>query len=231
MIKLYARQVAPEYQKSPLWYFDELPSGVAIVGNKYFREITFEEYDNIIENADDAVYCAEMIRQGKAEQINYDHIEDVVYDFFLPTGDRLYSIRDIDDWKELLTDGSIKTDKDGFILEALRLITGLEYRMTTIHGTVQGEWNCVIYPAKYGEEFIGEIQADYFNTGTEWIVHDSDFEPEHPSEIHGYSLYCYSWNDSGIKREIAEGTGVDPENIVLYRFKGYDRMPKYELVK
>ena len=39
-IKIYARQVPPEYQESPLWVCEEFPENVFVFGNRHFVERT-----------------------------------------------------------------------------------------------------------------------------------------------------------------------------------------------
>lgn len=74
------------------------------------------------------------------------------------------------------------------------------------------------------------FEIEYFNTGTEWIVHDEEIEPESPEDISGFSMYCTSWNDEGIKQEIAEASGGKIEDIILYAFDGYTQTAKYKEV-
>ena len=74
------------------------------------------------------------------------------------------------------------------------------------------------------------VKACYFNTGSEWIVHDEEAEPESPEDINGYSVYCIGWNDELIKLEIAEAAECKPEEVVMYAFKDYARIPIYEAV-
>ena len=65
------------------------------------------------------------------------------------------------------------------------------------------------------------FEIEYFNTGSEWIVDEGDFNPDedNPEEISGYSIYCTSWNDEGIKQEIADSVGVDIDDVILFPFE------------
>ncbi len=58
------------------------------------------------------------------------------------------------------------------------------------------------------------FETGYFNTGTEWIIHDEDYIPEAPEDICGYSMYCYTDNPA---KEIAESEGVSADDVVLYK--------------
>lgn len=77
---------------------------------------------------------------------------------------------------------------------------------------------------------LSAFEVEYFNTGTEWIVHDVDSFPESPEDINGYSIYCHSWNKDGIAKEIADSAGGRPEDVKLWAFDGYRQSPKYKEV-
>lgn len=50
------------------------------------------------------------------------------------------------------------------------------------------------------------------------------------NDIIWYSCYCYSWNDDGIRSELAEIAGCKPEDVVMYPFDGYTQAEKYKEV-
>lgn len=135
-MKVYAKQVPPEYQESPLFLFNDWPEDMAICGNRDFDS-----------------HCPEVFT-------------------------RVY-----------------KALQDGELCEAL-----------------------------------STFEAEYFNTGTEWIVHDGDSLPESPEDINGYFVYCTSWNEDGIANEIADSAGGRPEDVKLWAFDGYMQSPKYREV-
>ena len=115
----------------------------------------------------------------------------------------------------------------------LSIVTGEEWSCKQIRGCCQPEWNCIFYPvAQWSKEAIEEFEVEYFNTGTEWIVDDGDFDPESdiPENINSCSVYCTAWNEDGIKKQIADGEGLDMEDIVLYAFEGYAKTPLYREV-
>lgn len=59
-----------------------------------------------------------------------------------------------------------------------------------------------------------------------------EFFPENdsPLNINGCSIYCTSWSNEGIRKEIADAEGVDPANVVLYAFEGWSRTAQYKEV-
>ena len=40
-------------------------------------------------------------------------------------------------------------------------------------------------------------------------------------------MYCTSWNNEGIRDEIAKENGVSSEDVIMYVFDGYAHIPKY----
>ena len=129
----------------------------------------------------------------------------------------LFSISKLWDTKEI-----------DILCKALELISGEKWGNSTIRGCCQGDWQEVIYPAIYGREWLECFEMEYFNTGSEWIIHDEDTAPETPEAVSGYSIYCYGWNNDLIRAEIAEAVGANPEEVILYRFNGWARSASYE---
>lgn len=110
-------------------------------------------------------------------------------------------------------------------------MTGKEWDYRTIRGSSQSDWNEVYFPVdEWSTEALHTFESEYFNEGTEWIVHEGDNTPEIPNDIEGYTIYCTSWNVEGIREEIAEMTGESPGNIIMYAFDGYIRTPQYKKV-
>ena len=110
---------------------------------------------------------------------------------------------------------------------------GSKYITRAIYGDCQSDWNCIIFDSnKYSDDDIKNLTAEYFNTGSEWIIHDnSDIDNiENPEEIEGYSVYCHSSDPESAINEIAEMLETKPENIIAYAFDSYIRTPKYKLV-
>lgn len=155
-MKIYAKQVPPEYQES---FFDiENWPGVIIHGNRYFNDYTTPEFD-------------------------------AIYNRF---------------------------DGEKRILRALHIVTGKRYDVRTIRGYSQGDWQNAYFPVDdYTRDALDILEADYFNTGSEWIIND------------GFSIYAYSWNNDGIRAEIADAAGGDPADVILYTFDGWQKTPVY----
>lgn len=222
-MKIYAKQVTPEYQESPL-FMEEWPENVYIFGNRYFRDHGAEYIENIKNSMYDAAYELKQLIHGLHAR-NYSLIE-ILNDFLPAENGREYSRADRLKWRALLLnfDAGAIADDDA-ITAALELITGDEYDAAQICGCVQSEWNNIIYPAKYGAEWLQNFEIEYFNTGAEWRINEGS-----PDSDDNYYIYTHAWNDDGQRAEIAAAVGVDPADVVLYVFDGYIQTPNYRTV-
>ena len=70
-MKIKAYQVAPEYQESPLYLFDEMPEGVEIWGNKDFKRRTSATFDEVLECLDYGDFSDFEFTGYKAERLEY----------------------------------------------------------------------------------------------------------------------------------------------------------------
>ena len=108
----------------------------------------------------------------------------------------------------------------------LLFITGKKYVSKEIHGSCQGDWQVIVYPAdEYTDEEIKMYEALYFNTGTEWSIEEST--PDYDGNI---KAYCFGNTPDEIRKEIADYTGNAPEEIVLHEFVGYAKIPQYRII-
>ena len=251
-MKIFARQIAPEHQESPFSYLrdDYLFQGVIIDGNKQYYSHTTKTYDIIKEEFNNGLDIHEYI--GKVQP--YKTITEAIQDIFPPQHKAKYSTIDIAKWKKLFdcnipTQTSKQTSRQasnaGYwqekkdICTALKLMTGKSYNYACIRGVMQSEWQYIYYPDKImGESFAKQFEAEYFNTGSEWIIHEVNDdvnlveldEGSFPTEfIESYSAYCYEWSDEEIRKEIASHACCEPSDVVMYKFEGYSRQPKYSI--
>lgn len=215
--KIYARQVPPEYQESPLQQCEEYPENVFVFGNRHLighRADEIEEIYNALEQlADDLDFSPEDAH-------------------FIPKADG--SSYTPEEWEQLaklakeyagIITGKSRSGRECAQV-ALTLIHGETFVFGGLRGCCQGEWQWIIYPAAYGDSFRDTFEAEYFNTGTEWIIHDSDDTPEEPDDIDGFSMYC----TGDPREEIAAEMGVNPADVVLYEFDGYTRRAMRKVV-
>lgn len=80
---------------------------------------------------------------------------------------------------------------------------------------------------EWSQEALEVFEAEYFNIGTEWIIHDEAGEPESLEEINGYSIYITEWREEDIAARIAEAAGGNPDGVIMYLYDGETRTPKY----
>lgn len=171
-MKIYAKQVPPEYQESPL-FMEKWPENVYVFGNRRFRDHGGEYMENIKNSMYDAADELKALPRGYSY---YGSFIDIIADLLpSPENKREYSRGDRLKWRALLLDfdaGAI--DDDDAITAALEIITGDEYDAATISGCCQGDWNNIIYPAEYGREWLEQFETEYFNTGSEWRINEGD---------------------------------------------------------
>ena len=223
-MKIYAKQVAPEYQESPL-FMDEWPENVFVFGNRDYTERAekIREIENALENIADAIETARSGR-GWSKDINAAGL--IWYELPRDSG-RAYTRAErlkIIDIAFNYTYTRDFSEARAAVCNALQLITGDEYSAATIRGCCQSDWNNIIYPSEYGREWLENFEIEYFNTGDEWRVYYDDDEN---SEFY---IYTHAWNDDGRRVEIADAAGVDPADVVLYVFNGYIKTAAYKEV-
>lgn len=230
---IYAKQINPAHQESPFFMFgpEELYPWVIFKGNHHFNSHTTPEFDAIRDGLDDLTSLIDT--DGKFIPGGwYDTITEAVNDIMpAPLHKPRYSTRDIKAWREIAAEWYIATNENGLLCRALQLVTGKAYASATIQGCSQGDWQEILYPCnEYNGNAIESLEVDYFNMGTEWIIHDESSTPEGPEDISGYSVYCYGWNTDQIRAEIADAAGAAPDAVIMYEYAGSYSIPKYNKV-
>lgn len=213
-MKIYAKQVPPEYQESPLFYGD-WPEDVFVFGNRDFNDHS-GRLEDIRRGLEELCNAWEDLTSGAPAYYNswIDAIGEC-----LPRDDgREYTRAERLRIREIAFDYTYTmnfTREKETLCAALELVTGRAWEYATIRGCCQGDWNYIIYPAEYRHEWVCEFECEYFNTGAEWIVDDD------------WSIYTHSWNSDGVREEIASAAGVDPVDVVLLEFTGWSKTPEY----
>ena len=233
-MKIYARQIMPEFQDSRI--FDDDGNGVEYInvwGNKDYQSRTSSVFDRVKEclDAGELAEDIEAVMEKNPSAI-YGNITEAINNQLWRDDGKPYSTRQIGKLKQLVLRYSEcrSSEEDQILVDVLSIVTGEEWDYRNIHGCCQSEWNTVYYPVKYWtKESLDAFETMYFNTGSEWIVHEGDTEPTSPEEIDGCAYYCVSWNDEGIKKELAEAAGGDVEDFVLDKYSGTVRIPTYKV--
>ncbi len=233
-MKIYARQIEPQFQDSRI--FDDDGNGVDYInvwGNKDYQSHTSSVFDRVKECLD-AGELAEDIEAVMEKNPNaiYGTVTEAINNQLWRDDGKTYNTRQIGKLKQLVLKYSDckRSEEDQILVDVLSIVTGEKWDCRQINGCCQGEWNYVYYPIQYWtEESLEAFETMYFNTGSEWIVHEGDTEPTSPEEIDGCAYYCVSWNDEGIKKELAEAVGGKAEDVVLYKYTGSVSVPVYDV--
>lgn len=229
-MKVYAKQMNPAYQESPLFLFDEWPDGdLILVGNRDYRERTIAEYDQIHDYFDNM--ASEWAQNGMYGSEKYS-LKEILHDYGFERNDgKPWTTNQRHEWKLLMESEYYDSSDEEVILKALELMTGHEWKSGTIRGCCQGDWQDVYYRVdRWNDKSLEAFETEYFNTGSEWMIHDEDEEPEDPEDISGFTCYCVSWNKDGIREEIASAAGCKPEDVVMYAWDGTYSVNKYRIV-
>lgn len=227
-MKIYAKQVPPEYQEGPLFWDDSITNGIELFGNRSYNRRTSKLFD-ALPNILDELFSTWCDFIDGCPRAWYESWAAALADIAPPEGRPEYTREERKNaWPALLEDWQNNNDENGVFCRALELITGRAWDYCTLRGCCQGDWQYCIYPAgDWDGDALERLEAEYFNTGTEWIAHDENDAPEGPEDINGFSVYCTAWNNDGIRAEIAAAAGVDPGDVILYSFTGWSRTPEY----
>lgn len=233
-MKIYAKQINPVYQESYLFDDDGMGTDyINVCGNKDYKQRTSTLFDRVKEclDAGELASDIEAITEKSSYAI-YENVTEAINNQLWRDDGKSYSTRQIGKLKKLVLQYSecSSSEEDQILVDVLSIVTGEEWDCKEIHGCCQGEWNNVYYPVeKWTEEMLEAFEIMYFNTGSEWIVHEGSTEPTSPEEIEGCACYCVSWDDEGIKKEIAEAAGGNVEDVVLYKYSGSVSIPTYQV--
>lgn len=228
MSKIYARQIAPEYQESPLYLGEEFfPEDVSIFGNRHYKGHKTELLERLPGILDELGTVWDNMQIGYHEGGTWAQELDEIAP---PVNREPYTREERRDaWPHIMRNYVDERQTNEFFCLALDLITGRRWDCCTLRGCCQSDWQYCIYPADdWDGDSLERLEAEYFNTGSEWIIHDGQEAPESPEDIDGYSVYCTGWNDDLIRKEIAEAAGGKPEDVKLYKFSGYTKTAVYE---
>ena len=144
-----------------------------------------------------------------------------------------YSTRDIHALKELVrayTEAASR-EENNILCKVLSIVTGRKWDWKIIRGYCQSDWNEVFYPVDdWSREALSAFETMYFNTGSEWIIHDEENTPEGPEDISGYSCYIVADTEEGIRKELAAVAGCAPSDLVIWAFDEFIRVAQYKAV-
>ena len=239
-IKYYAAQVAPEDQDPN---FDEgCWTGWTVTGNRYYNGFVTAEYNKLFGSNGDVGTLDLMMEEYQimVENVNnseYSCLEELLQDE-LGDYNRDWTPEQLEQWKEILSFDYSKPGwnltEDDMKCKALSLLCNREYAYKKIHGDCQGDWQDCYYP-KDEENLLDDLEMQYFNTGEEWDVVDAEELKDHgePAPEDGQDVMgmggCFYYIDGFRAREnLAHVLDCRPEEIKMWRWKGYRKISEYE---
>jgi hypothetical protein len=215
-MKIYAKQTPPEYTDSPLNRHDDIEENIFIFGNDRFMSHTSEFFDSIPRMLETIADELEYLQRGKS---SYNSFIEILNDYAPPRGRDEYTRSERKrEWIDIIKRWTETDEENTVFCDVLELVTRQAFNCSTIRGSVQGEWQYIIYPREYSREWLRAFEAEYFNTGTEWSIKEGDGGDE-------YFVYCTTYDP---RAEIAQITNTTPENVILYEFDGWEKTPKYK---
>lgn len=225
MSKVYARQVAPEFQESPIE--ERFPENIAVFGNKNYEEHVPE----IVEKVRNGLENCEM-DEAMNQTYYATSLEEYMMESIPPVEREHYTKKELTEIENLVADYGLQSMRDEEIFcRILSIVTGKEWASKQICGSAQSDWNNIYYSVdEWTEEALAKLEIQYFNEGTEWIIHDEEYDPVGAEDISGYSTYCTGWNDDEIRKELADSAGVSPEDVVMYKWNGWIQTACYMMV-
>lgn len=224
---IYARQIAPEWQESPIFLDGMFPESIVVTGNRDYISRTTAEYDRVLDTLESSMRKCWKVPGNTA--INAPRKPPLTYCSRSRVKFSTGNIHALKGYFSRYGTGSSRDDKE-IIARVLSLVTGQPWQWSIIRGCCQSDWQEVFYPVnEWGREALAAFEVEYFNTGSEWIVHEGEFNPEQngPEDIEGHSIYCTSYK---VQEEIAAYEGVKPEEVKLFEFSGFSRVPVYKAV-
>lgn len=219
-------QISPERTESPYCDLDEMYEGIAIFGNRDFKEIFGGDpinkvYEALFGKSSDC-FCNDFDNVGA--DADFDSITDCINYYLPPQSKERYSTKEIRKLKELLDEfwsANGRGMEDERFCDIASIVTGKKYDYRNIHGCCQRDWNTLYFPVdSVSDDSIRYIEGVFFNTGDEWSIREGDEEV--------YRTYTVESDINKVRGEIADVLGVEPSQLEMYLFDGYDMIARYK---
>lgn len=226
--KIFAFQVNPEYQESPLDCYEMFPDNIAVLGNDRMNEHIPKRCEKALETLHNDSFWGDINDPERAE---YADAADVLGDWLPRENGAAYNASECSAFAEHLLHGDLDDDADA-LAALMSLVEGKPWESRTIRGTCQSDWNEIAYQVEeWPDEALSAFECEYWNMGDEWIVYEVDdtalekidLEDVTRDDLEGACeisscTYTHEWCDEKMKNEIAAAFSVAPEDIVLLKF-------------
>ena len=236
-IKYYAAQVSPEDQDPNFdrcnWW------GWTVTGNRDYEGFMTAEYNKLFGTTlcggcllDEMLDLYQQMKDGDGHAL-YSTLEELLQEE-LGDYNRDWTPEQLEQWKEILSQEVSRWEN--MKCKALSLLCNQEYAYKAIHGVYQSDWQRCYYP-KDEENLLGDLEMQYFNTGEEWEVGDAaEIEeqglpaPANGNEVYDLMEVSTSYYIDGFysRENLAKALGCKPDEIKMWRWKGYRKISEYE---
>ena len=235
--KIVAMQVNPEYQESPLDWDVMFPDNVSVLGNDRMNEHIPERCEKALKVLRDDSFWGDIDDPERAE---YADAAAVLGDWLPRENGAAHNADECRAFAERLLRGDLDDDADA-LAALMSLVEGKPWKSRTIRGSCQSEWNEIAYPVdEWTEKELEYFESEYWNAGDEWTCYEVDSAAMEGIDLESVTrdelddvddfpvcVYTHEWDNEKIKIEIAEAFDVAPEDVVLVKFDGYMRTPRY----
>ena len=237
--KIVAVQVDPEYQESPLNCYEMFPDNVAVLGNDRMNEHIPERCEKALAALRNDGFCYDLEIPERAE---YTDAADVLGDWLPRENGAAYNADECRAFTERFFRGDLNDDVDA-LAALMSLFEGKPWESRTIRGTCQADWNEIAYPVdEWPDEALDAFECEYWNTGDEWEVYEIESAALEKIDLEDVTrdkleeacempcfTYTHECGNEKIKIEIAAAFGAAPEDVVLLKFDGYVKTPRYSV--
>ena len=144
-MKIYARQINPQYQDSRI--FDDDGNGVEYInvwGNRDYQSRTSSVFDRVRECLDVGELADDIKAiMEKSPYAIYGNVTEAINNQLWRDDGKTYGTRQIGKLKQLVLKYSDcnSSEEDQILVDVLSIVTGEKWDYKEIHGCCQGEWN------------------------------------------------------------------------------------------
>lgn len=225
MSKIIAREVAPEDVDFSLFFDDDGMKStggencaVYIPETQYMRGFNANEYNDIVELAENIIEAFDDIKNGETWNAYgiYSNYKEAMEDYGIKYTSKKCSL--LKKWAE-----KADTDNTDDIAEFLTITTGKKYNSRSYNGYSQGDYCEVVYCEEiYPEESIDMIGKFWLGCGTEFSIDD----------CYGYYVPDnIRWEkDDKLKKYLADECGCKLEDLEVQIYTGCHTVADYAII-
>lgn len=218
MEKIYAKTLNPEsYEYECYDIRNDDGNEVYLDGEKNYFDVDNKGY---------LAKIKKLINEYSDYELQVYHNGSIMdcLNYYLPkkeNGKRL-SPRETHQLKQAL---ELEKNNKEIICECLSIITGKIYRHKGLRGYCQGDYIEAYYPVEDRiMQYLDYVEAWFFGTGTEVMVHEEENTVNGPEDICGWTFYTTSYKAEDLKKEIKQQCGFKEDEEVEVKLWLFDRV-------